>query len=87
MTTRASPTKTIAGCLGLAAFAVSIIAGLAVDNPASDTLLRAVVAMVLVQPLGLVLGLVAEGAVKRRLEELKIVPAGGANAPSAGAKS
>lgn len=54
------PAKLIASTMGLGAFAVAIIAGLAVDNPADRILSRALLSMFICNALGLALGLVAE---------------------------
>lgn len=71
MITRHSPSKVVSGCLGLAGFALAIFAGLAVGNPPTDTLSRALVALVMCQAIGFMLGWVAEGAINRRLAELR----------------
>jgi tetrahydromethanopterin S-methyltransferase subunit C len=57
------PAKVIASTMGLGAFAVAIIAGLAVDNPADHILSRAIVSMFLCNIVGLVVGTLAERAV------------------------
>lgn len=54
------PTKVIGACAGLTAFAIALIAGLAAENPASDVLARALVAMIIVQMVGLVAGAIGE---------------------------
>lgn len=53
-------TKIIAAVSGLIAFVVAILAGLAADNPADTILLRAIIAMIVVQALGFFIGAVAE---------------------------
>ena len=55
-----APTRVIAASLGLGAFAVSIIAGMAADNPIDQVLTRALVALVACVVVGSVLGTVAE---------------------------
>ncbi len=75
MSTRGSPSKVVAGCLGLSGFALAIIAGEAVGNPAGDTLTRALGALIVCQACGFVLGWVAEGAINRRLAELRVATA------------
>lgn len=82
------PTRVIAASLGLAAFSVALIAGLAADNPAETILMRAMVSMVVCHVLGWCVGLTAERAVTEAVsayeqERSRIaveggVPAGGA---------
>jgi putative Mn2+ efflux pump MntP len=74
----ALPTKVIAGCMGLSAFVIAIVAGLSVGNPASETLLRALVAMVICQMIGVGLGWLAESAIA------EIHQARGSEKPGAG---
>lgn len=61
-------------CLGLLAFAITILAGLAVHNPPMVTLSRAVWALAIFCALGLVLGAVAQAVVnehfRRREKEV-----------------
>lgn len=57
------PTKLIGACCGLCAFALAIVAGLSAGNPADTILLRAIVALVAGQIVGLVCGAVAERTV------------------------
>ncbi len=64
-------------CLGLLAFAITIVAGLAVHNPPLVTLLRAVWALVIFCPLGLVVGACAQSVInehsrKREAAELTL---------------
>jgi hypothetical protein len=49
--------------MGLGAFAVAIVAGLAVDNPADRILSRALISMFVCNTIGLVIGLLAERTV------------------------
>ncbi len=55
-----APSKAIAGCFALAAFAVAILAGLAGDNAAISILFRAVIAMIICYPVGLIIGLICQ---------------------------
>lgn len=48
--------KVIASCLAFAAFAVAIVSGLASDVSTAQVLLRAVVAMFVCYPVGIVIG-------------------------------
>lgn len=57
------PTKVIASSMGLAAFVIATVAGLAADNPAENILTRAIVSMFACHVLGFVVGLLAEKAV------------------------
>ena len=66
-------------CLGLLAFAVTIIAGLVVHNPPTVTLSRAVWALVIFCPLGLAVGACAQGVInehyrRRRAAEVPAPP-------------
>lgn len=58
--TQGVPTKVIAAACGLGAFAVAVIAGLSADNPADTILMRAIVALVVCNLLGFVVGMVME---------------------------
>ena len=60
--TRGGPTKLVAGCCALGAFAVAIVAGLGVDNPVDVILARAVGSMFVCYLVGAALGAVAERA-------------------------
>lgn len=66
--TAAVSTKVIAGCFGLAAFAVAIIAGLASDNPAAQILLHAVIATLVCYPIGWIAGLICQRVIGLHLE-------------------
>ena len=66
--TRGMPTKVIGACLGLAGFAVAILAGLAADNPSDQILTRALLSMLGCQLIGLAIGAVAERTIDERLE-------------------
>lgn len=63
------PTKVIATSMGLSAFVIATIAGLAVDNPAENILSRAIVSMFACHALGLVVGALAERAVADAVNE------------------
>ena len=60
--------NTIAGCFALAAFTVAIIAGLAAANPAVSVLSRAIVAMLVCYPIGLMVGMIALRIVSDHVE-------------------
>jgi uncharacterized membrane protein len=62
-----SPSKLFAAVLGLTAFAVSIVTGLAAGADASATLRRAIVSMVVCYGVGAVLGVVAGHAIREYL--------------------
>lgn len=57
------PTKLAAASLGLAGFAIALVAGLAADNPADVVLGRALVALLLCNLAGWIAGVVAERTV------------------------
>jgi len=59
--------RTIAACLGLTAFAVAIAAGLLAHNPAGLVLGRALVALMVGQILGMVIGHVGTRVVEDQL--------------------
>ena len=61
-----SPARIIAATFSLAAFSVSVVTGLAVDNPADVVLSRALGAMVITFAVGSLLGLVLEHALTQR---------------------
>ena len=62
--------KAIAGCFALAAFSVAVIAGLASDNTAASILMRALFAMVVCYPVGLLVGFVCRHVIEQHLNEL-----------------
>ena len=75
--------RAVAGCFALAAFAVAVVAGLAGGNASSAILVRALIAMIVCYPLGLVIGLVCQHVIE---EHVKARPdADAAPAPGAGA--
>ena len=53
----------IASVMGLGAFGIAIIAGLAVDNPADHILSRALISMFVCNIVGLAVGILAERTV------------------------
>lgn len=60
--TETSPANVVAGCLGLAAFAIALLAGLGSGAEADVVLLRAVVSMFVCFLVGYVVGLAGEHA-------------------------
>lgn len=60
--------KVISACFALASFAVAILAGLASDNPASSVLARALMAMIICYPVGLVVGMICERLIVAHIE-------------------
>jgi hypothetical protein len=71
--------RAVAGCFALAAFAVAVVAGLAGGNSPSAILFRALIAMVVCYPVGLVIGLVCQRVVE---DHVNAQPAAG-SAPEA----
>lgn len=67
----AIPSRIIATCCALVAFAAAIVIGVAADLPASTILWRAMIAMVVCWGLGCIVGTLAFGAVQRDIEEYK----------------
>ena len=70
-TVQGSISNVIAGCFALAAFAVALVAGLAGDNEASAVLLRAVLAMLLGYPIGLVAGMICARAIDAGVQDAR----------------
>ena len=68
---KGSPPHVIAGCFSLAAFAVAVVAGAAGGNPAPVVLLRALLAMTLCYPVGLVIGALCHRVVQEHLEAIE----------------
>ena len=58
----------IAGCFAMASFAVAVLSGLFIDNPASAVLGRALVCMLLCYPVGLLVGLVCQRVVTAHID-------------------
>ena len=65
------PAKVIAATLGLSAFAIAVVCGLYAGNPAETILLRAIIAMIVVNLLGLAIGGVAERAIAEGIAAYK----------------
>jgi hypothetical protein len=55
--------------MGLAAFVVAVVAGLAADNPTENILVRALVSLCGCYAAGFIAGTVAERAVMERIDE------------------
>ena len=64
-----TPTRVIASSMGLSAFAIATIAGLAADNPADSVLMRALVSMIVCHVIGVTLGMIGERAVREGVEK------------------
>jgi len=67
ITGRAS--RSIGGCFALAAFAVAVISGLAAGNAASLVLVRAILAMLVCYPVGLLIGMICTRVIDSHLRE------------------
>lgn len=67
--TKGSATRLVGSSLGLAGFAIAVIAGLAADNDANTILLRAIVAMVACTAVGQALGWTGERAIAAHAEK------------------
>lgn len=67
--THGMPTRLTAACLGMSAFALAVLAGLAADNPVDVILMRAIIASLVCHMLGWAIGAVAERAVNDRVEQ------------------
>jgi hypothetical protein len=63
----------IAGCFGLSAFAVAVLAGLAVGNSADVVLLRAIIVIVASYPIGWAAGAVCVHVINARLNAHKMM--------------
>ena len=77
---RGGPSRVVAGCFGLTAFVVAIVAGLAAHNPTLTILGRALIAMILCYPLGLVVGMLCQRVV--RMHEEQVASAGELSDPA-----
>ena len=78
--------RAVAGCFALAAFAVAVVAGLAGGNTPSAILVRALIAMIVCYPLGLVIGLVCQHVIEEHVKarpDAHVAPARGAGATPA----
>jgi hypothetical protein len=62
------PTRLIASSLALIAFAVAVLAGIAVDNPAYTIIWRAILAMAICYFVGLFIGAASQHAVEEDIE-------------------
>ncbi len=65
------PSNVIAACFSLAAFAVAILAGLVSGNGAMSILVRAVLAMIVCYPVGLIIGLVCQRVVDHQVADYR----------------
>ena len=63
-----TPSKVIAGCFALAAFAVAVLAGLAGGNSAVSILTRALIAMIGCYPIGLMIGVICQRVMTDHIE-------------------
>ena len=59
--------RVIASCFALAAFAVSVLTGLAENIDAAQILLRAVAAMIVCFPVGAIVGLTCDSVIRSHL--------------------
>ena len=66
---KGTASKAVAGCFALAAFTVAVVAGLAGGNTAISILGRALVAMIVCYPLGLVVGIVCRQVIQQDLRK------------------
>lgn len=66
-----SVSRIIAACVSLAAFAVAVLAGLSSGNPAMHVLGRALMAMLLCYPVGLVIGLICDHVIQTHLRDYR----------------
>jgi hypothetical protein len=55
--------RVIASCFALAAFAIALFAGLFGGNDAAQILLRAVTAMIVCYPVGVIVGMICDGVI------------------------
>lgn len=65
------PTKVVGACCALAAFVISIIAGLAVDNPLDQILTRAIVSLLIGYVVGAVVGAIGEKTIAEAIKSYK----------------
>lgn len=63
------PTKVIAGSLGLTAFAIAVVAGLAAGNQSAEILVRALISMTTCYVLGLVLGAIGQRTIEEHVRQ------------------
>lgn len=81
------PTKVIAANVGLTAFAVALVAGLAADNPLDQIVTRALVAMIVCHVVGYGVGSLMERALRDSLESYKIAAIAAQKAANQAAKA
>ncbi|MGD9791524.1 MAG: hypothetical protein AB7Q00_13270 [Phycisphaerales bacterium] len=62
-----NPVRTIASMLGLAGFIVALLSGMLVGNDATSTLVRALLAMIVCQLVGIVLGAIGKSVIDDHL--------------------
>lgn len=65
------PVRVIAGCLGLAAFAVAIVSGLSSGADTTDILTRAIVALFACYTLGAFVAMAMNVAVRENIEQFE----------------
>ncbi len=65
------PGRVIAGTFGMAAFAVALVSGLWVGNPAASILSRALVSLMLCYAMGTLVGAICEHVVREHLARYK----------------
>ena len=65
-------TKVISASFGLTAFAVGIVAGMLAGNPAETILLRSLIAMVIAQAVGYIVGTIGERTINEGLAASEI---------------
>ncbi len=82
-----SATRVIAACLGLCAFMIALIAGLYAGNPADEIVGMGLVALVVCQIVGVLVGMGIESIVRERLRAGSGGGAGPVPAESAGPMS
>jgi hypothetical protein len=74
--------RVIASCFALAAFAVAVASGLMSDSAAAQILLRAVLAMIVCYPVGLIVGMICEGVIRTHLAAPIALDAQATSAPA-----
>lgn len=68
---RQFPTRVLASCFSLAAFAIAIVSGLAADRSTGAILGTAILALFICQFLGLILGMIVEAALDENMERYR----------------
>jgi hypothetical protein len=61
--------KVIASCFALSAFIIAILAGAAADNPAGQIILRALIAMAVCYPVGVIVGVICARVIALHVEQ------------------